>query len=295
MLKFRERLIERLLVKPGTRVDLGRDFDPAYTAHYVKKEDAEVLLGEGIQRLAEYQDKFWAQNTYGLLVILQAMDAAGKDGVIKHVMSGLNPQGCQVSSFKAPSPEELGHDYLWRDSRVLPERGRIGIFNRSYYEEVLVVRVHPEVLQQQQLPEALRSKKIWERRFEEINCFERYLSQNGILVLKFFLYLSREEQKRRFMTRIDTPEKNWKFSSADIRERRYWNEYMKAYEDMLSHTSTPEAPWHIVPADHKWFTRLAVAEVIIQKFVDIDPQYPKLTAARKKELAKAREWLEQEG
>jgi PPK2 family polyphosphate:nucleotide phosphotransferase len=223
------------------------------------------------------------------------MDAAGKDGTIKHVMSGLNPQGCEVHSFKAPSEEELDHDYLWRNFKVLPERGRIGIFNRSHYEEVLIVRVHPELLERQHLPSRLKKDKdIWKRRFEEINAFERHLHQNGIIVLKFFLNVSRDEQKKRFLERIDQPEKNWKFSADDVRERAFWKEYMAAYEDMLSHTSTAWAPWYVIPADNKWFTRLAVAAVIVAAMKEIDPQYPTVTEEHKKGLTEAKRMLEEE-
>lgn len=294
MRKWQRRLVESLRLSSGARVDLNRDFDPAATLPDIKKEQAEIFLSEGIQRLAEFQDKFYAQNTYGLLIILQGMDAAGKDGVIRHVMSGLNPQGCQVNSFKAPTAEELDHDFLWRHVCALPARGRIGIFNRSYYEEVLIARVHPEILRKQQLPPGLKTGDLWARRFEEINDFEKYLGGNGIVVLKFFLNLSKAEQKKRFLDRIDMPGKRWKYSSADIRERRFWNAYMSAYEDMLRHTNTQWAPWHVVPADRKWYARLAVAEVIIQTFAGLNPQYPRADAARKKALAEVRRLLERE-
>jgi PPK2 family polyphosphate:nucleotide phosphotransferase len=244
--------------------------------------------------LAEYQNRLYAQNTYALLIILQAMDAAGKDGTIKHVMSGVNPQGTQVYSFKAPSDEELDHDYLWRNFKTLPERGRIGIFNRSYYEEVLVARVHPEILDRQRIPLELKSKGIWKQRFEEINNFEKYLTQNGTVVLKFFLNVSKAEQKKRFLERIDLPEKNWKFSPFDVQERSHWDEYQAAYEDMFNHTSSEHAPWYVVPADHKWFTHLAVAAVIYQTMKDLKLEYPTLSEEHKQGLSQARELLENE-
>jgi PPK2 family polyphosphate:nucleotide phosphotransferase len=230
-----------------------------------------------------------------VLLVFQAMDAAGKDGVIKHVMSGLNPQGCQVASFKAPSPEDLDHDYLWRCQRHLPERGRIGIFNRSYYEEVLVVRVHPDFLQAQKIPPSLAAKDIWKRRYRDIRGFERYLSGNGVLIRKFFLHVSREEQRRRFLERIETPEKNWKFSSADVKERGFWDRYMEAYEEMIRHTATPEAPWYVVPADHKWFARAVVAGAVIEALDSLDLAYPKVSKAKRKELSAAKEALLSEG
>lgn len=286
--------IQPFIVQPDSKVDLKKDYDPGYTGDLVEKKDAAELLAEGIQQLAAYQDKLYAESTRALLVIFQAMDAAGKDGAIKHVMSGLNPQGTQVYSFKAPSAEELDHDYLWRNFKALPERGRIGIFNRSYYEEVLVVRVHPTILAGQQLPPDLKDDDIWQRRFDEINHFEKYLTHNGITVLKFFLNVSKKEQKKRFLERIDQPEKNWKFSIYDAKERGFWDDYQAAYEDMLNHTSTKWAPWHVIPADHKWFTRLAVASVINAKFEELDPQYPTVTDEHKQELLKAREMLEGE-
>ena len=246
------------------RVDDGKqfrlkNFDPADTAKTRSKQSASAALAESVERLSELQDKLYAQDRWAVLIILQGMDASGKDGVIKHVMSGINPQGCQVYSFKAPSEEELNHDYLWRSAVRLPERRRIGIFNRSYYEEVLVVRVHPDLLKNEKLPPSLITKKIWEERFEDICSFEQYLDRNGIVVRKFFLNISKEEQAKRFLARLEEPEKNWKFSAADIHEREHWNEYMEAYEDMIRSTSTPAAPWYVVPADHKWFTRLVVA------------------------------------
>ena len=284
---------EPFIVPPRKKIRL-KDYDPAYTGKFKDKTEASEKLARDIVRLAELQDVLYAQNTYALLIIFQAMDAAGKDGTIRHVMSGVNPQGTQVYSFKAPSPEELDHDYLWRSSKALPERGRIGIFNRSYYEEVLVVRVHPQILELQQLPPESRGKSVWKRRFEEINDFERYLVRNGVHVLKFFLNVSKQEQKRRFLARINTPEKNWKFSSADVREREHWDEYMDAFEDAFNHTSTRWAPWYVIPADHKWFTRAAVADVIISKLKSLNLRYPEVGEAHLKELQKAKELLENE-
>ncbi len=284
------------LVKPF-RVDHGKHFymkdhDPAQTAGVDSKDEAKRLLQEGVAKLSVLQDKLYAENGWALLLIFQAMDAAGKDGVIKHVMSGVNPQGCQVYSFKAPSAEELNHDYLWRTMKCVPERGRIGIFNRSYYEEVLVVRVHPELLKAQHIPPSLITKDIWKERYEDISAFERYMTRNGILIRKFFLNVSRKEQKRRFLDRLDHPEKNWKFSVADIRERACWDDYMEAYQDMIRHTSTPEAPWHVIPADNKWFTRIAVASAIVDTLEDLNLSYPTVDAAKAKELAAARKLLE---
>jgi PPK2 family polyphosphate:nucleotide phosphotransferase len=281
------------LVPPGKRIQL-KDYDPGYTGEFENKEQAETKLREDVLSLASYQDVLYAQNTYALLIIFQAMDASGKDSTIKHVMSGVDPQGCQVFSFKGPSHEELDHDYLWRSAKALPERGRIGIFNRSYYEEVLVVRVHPEILNAQQLPPEAKDERIWQRRFEEINNFERYLTRNGIMILKFFLNVSNEKQRDRFLKRINTPEKNWKFSLNDVKERRFWNDYMAAYEDMFNHTSTEEAPWHIIPADNKWFMRAAVADVIIAKLESMNLSYPKVSEEHRQNLLKAKELLEQE-
>lgn len=289
-----EKFIQPFFVPPGQAISLKKDYDPAYKAHYLNKTDAQHLLQEGIEKLAQYQDILYAQNTYAVLVIFQAMDAAGKDGTIKHVMSGINPQGCQVFSFKVPSAEELDHDYLWRYFKALPERGRIGIFNRSYYEEVLVVRVHPDVLARQQLPPEAKGKDIWKRRFEEINNFEKYLVNNGIIVLKFFLNVSKDEQKQRFLARLDRPEKNWKFSASDAKERGYWDDYMQAYEDMFNHTSTTWAPWYVIPADHKWFTRLAVATVIYDKLAQLNLQYPTVDQAHRESLLQAKQMLESE-
>ncbi|MDX6694137.1 MAG: hypothetical protein QOF02_1740 [Blastocatellia bacterium] len=284
---------EPFIVPPGKKIRL-KDYDPNYIGEFENKEAALLKLQEDVRRLAEYQDVLYAQNTRALLVIFQAMDAAGKDSVIKHVMSGINPQGCQVFSFKAPSTEELDHDYLWRTQKALPERGRIGIFNRSYYEEALVVRVHPEILDQQQLPPEVKGPDIWKRRFEQINHFERYLDENGIAVLKFYLNVSKAEQKSRFLKRIMTPEKNWKFSLTDVKERGFWEQYMEAYEDIFNHTSSEHAPWHIIPADHKWFTRAAVADVIISKLQSLHLSYPTVSEEHWQSLLKAKEILENE-
>jgi PPK2 family polyphosphate:nucleotide phosphotransferase len=285
------RLMDRLVAKPGRKISL-KDYDPDWTGPIKDKEHAEGLLQEGVRQLSKYQDRLYAQDTYSLLMIFQAMDAAGKDGTIRHVMSGINPQGCQVFSFKAPSAEERDHDYLWRSSKALPERGRIGIHNRSYYEEVLICRVHPELLAAQQLPEDCKKEdEVWKRRFKEINSFERYLTDNGIVVLKFFLNVSKKEQKRRFLERIDMDEKNWKFSVNDARERTFWKDYMRAYEDVFTHTSTKAAPWYIIPADNKWFMRLAVAEITNQTLDGLDLRYPILTKEKKNELLEARKVL----
>jgi PPK2 family polyphosphate:nucleotide phosphotransferase len=272
------------------------DVDPADTAHLESgdEERAKEALQEGIELLADLQDMLYAQDRWSVLLIFQAMDAAGKDGTIKHVMSGVNPQGVQVFSFKAPSAEDLDHDFLWRCLRNLPERGRIGIFNRSYYEEVLVARVHPEVLERQKLPPELVTKRIWEERYEDIRGFERYLARNGTVIRKFFLHVSKAEQKRRFTARLDEPEKNWKFSANDVAERRHWKDYQRAYEDAIRETATPEAPWYVVPADHKWFTRLVVAAAIVDALASLDLHYPKLSPAQKKALALARRELERE-
>jgi PPK2 family polyphosphate:nucleotide phosphotransferase len=289
-----EKRVRPLVVPPGKKISLLKDFNPGYTAKFVKENDAAEMLRRGVQWLARYQDKLYAQSTHALLIIFQAMDAAGKDGTIKHVMSGLNPQGCQVYSFKAPSAEELAHDYNWRHCKALPERGRIGIFNRSYYEEVLTVRVHPEILAGEKLPSSLKNDGIWKRRFDEINHFERYLVSNGIVVLKFFLNVSKAEQKRRFLERIDQSEKSWKFSASDVKERACWDDYMQAYQDVFNHTSTKWAPWYVIPADNKWFTHLAVAAIITAKLKEIDPQYPKVGKERRKEMLLAKKLLEAE-
>jgi PPK2 family polyphosphate:nucleotide phosphotransferase len=273
-----------------------KDIDPDDTAgmEAADKLRAKEGLHSDVLALAELQDMLYAQDRWAVLLIFQAMDAAGKDGAIKHVMSGVNPQGCQVVSFKQPSAEDLDHDYLWRCAKQLPERGRIGIFNRSYYEEVLVVRVHEALLQQQQLPPELITKDIWADRFRDIRHFERYLSNNGVLIRKFFLHVSRKEQKKRFLERIDNPEKHWKFSAADVHERRYWHEYMAAYEDMIQHTATKHAPWYVVPADNKWFTRVVVASAIIDALASLDLHYPEVDEEKRKALALARQALLEE-
>ena len=282
------------------RIDDGRKFrlddvDPEDTAGLALKEKAKEILRQGVERLRELQEKLYAQDRWSVLLIFQAMDAAGKDGTIEHVMSGVNPQGCEVHSFKAPSAEELDHDFMWRTTCRLPQRGRIGIFNRSYYEEVLVARVHPEILERQKIPAEFKTKKVWKERFEDINAFERYLARNGTLIRKFFLHLSKGEQKRRFLSRLDEPSKNWKFSLADAKERGYWRDYMEAYEDVIRHTSTPWAPWHVVPADNKWFTRLAVAAAVVDAMQSIDLRFPEVDDVQRSELAKARAALMAEG
>ncbi|GAB4540968.1 MAG: polyphosphate kinase 2 family protein [Pleurocapsa sp.] len=300
------------IVSPGSRIKL-KDYDPKYNDNFLdretikkikniepdftgklNKEIAKELLPYGIRQLAKYQDILYAQNTYALLIIFQAMDAAGKDSAIKHVMSGVNPQWCQVFSFKTPSAEELDHDYLWRSMKALPERGRVGIFNRSYYEEVLAVRVHPEILDKQQLPAEAKDKNIWQRRFTEINNFEQYLVANGIIILKFFLNVSQEEQKKRFLERIKLSEKNWKFSASDFQERAFWDDYMKAYEEVFNHTSTSWAPWHIIPAERKWYTSLAVAYLITDKLQKLNLKYPTVSKEQKQQLLKVKEMLENE-
>lgn len=267
-----------------------KDFDPGDTGglESADKPKAQDGLRAGVEALASLQDRLYAQDKWAVLLIFQAMDAAGKDGAIKHVMSGINPQGCQVFSFKAPSSEELDHDFLWRCQKCLPERGRIGIFNRSYYEETLVVRVHQEILAKQRIPEKLVTKRIWKERFEDIRNFESYLSRNGVLVRKFFLHVSKKEQKKRFLERIDDPAKNWKFSATDVAERKHWKEYMAAYEDMIAQTSTPESPWYVVPADNKWFTRTVVAAAVIDAMESLGLAYPTVPASQKKVLAQAR-------
>jgi PPK2 family polyphosphate:nucleotide phosphotransferase len=282
---------QKIVVTPGRAVDLAKDFETDYTGTFKDKKEAESDLATNVQRLSEQQDLLYASDTYSLLIIFQALDAAGKDGTIKHVMSGVNPQGCQVNSFKAPSAEELDHDYLWRTNHSLPRRGHIGIFNRSYYEEVLVARVHPEVIQGQHLPPKLDKKNIWKQRFEDINNFERYLTNNGLVILKFFLNVSKAEQKRRFLKRIEEKEKNWKFSASDIRERQFWDDYINAYEQVFTHTSTPWAPWFVIPADHKWFTRLCVSQVIVATLKSLDLKYPTVPASKAEALEKAKQEL----
>jgi PPK2 family polyphosphate:nucleotide phosphotransferase len=283
------KLAERLVAEPGERISL-KTRSTTFTAG-VKKEQAREILAQGTQKLALRQDMLYAQDRYAVLLIFQAMDAAGKDGTIKHVMSGVNPQGCQVYSFKAPSPEVRDHTYLWRSFKALPERGRIGIHNRSYYEEVLVARVHPEILEAQQLPDERKTKRIWKERFGQINDFERYLVENGTVPIKFFLHVSKAEQKRRFLERIDQAEKNWKFSVSDVKERAHWKDYMKAYDDVFTQTSTPWAPWYIVPADNKWFMRLAVCEIINYRMKQLDLHFPKVDQSRRKDLLEARALL----
>jgi len=281
------------------RVDSGKhfklkDFDPADTGHWHSKDHAAEALQEGILRTAALQDKLYAQDRWALLLIFQALDAAGKDGAIEHVMSGVNPQGCQVYSFKTPSERELQHDFLWRTTLDLPERGHIGIFNRSYYEEVLVVRVHQKILAGEKLPPSLVCKKIWEERFEDIRCFERHMARSGTVIRKFFLHLSKKEQKKRFLKRLEEPEKNWKFSVGDIHERECWDDYQDAYEDMIRNTATKHAPWYVVPADNKWFSRLVISTVVVHTLESLGLEYPKVEAATRKELAAAKKILESE-
>jgi PPK2 family polyphosphate:nucleotide phosphotransferase len=292
-------LIERAraFVRPF-RIDDGhsfrlRDIDPGDTLHLDQedKPQAKEALALGVDLLATFQDMLYAQDRWALLLAFQAMDAAGKDGTIKHVMSGVNPQGCQVTSFKAPSSVDLDHDYLWRCNSALPERGRIGIFNRSYYEETLVVRVHPELLHKQTLPDSLIDERIWEKRFKDIRNYEKYLSNNGTVIRKFFLHVSKKEQKKRFLERLDNPDKNWKFSANDIKERAYWDDYMKAYEEMIRHTASKRAPWYVVPADNKWFTRIVVAAAIVETLDALDLHYPTVSDDDRARLAQAREQL----
>jgi PPK2 family polyphosphate:nucleotide phosphotransferase len=284
------RLARRFTVTKGRSFRLSQ-IDPGDTGGIDSKEHAAALLAAGVNRLRLEQEKLYAQGTWSLLLIFQAMDAAGKDSTIKHVMSGINPQGCQVYSFKAPSTEELAHDFLWRTTRCLPERGRIGIFNRSYYEEVLVVRIHSGLLAAERLPEALVTKQIWKERFEDINAYERHLVRSGVVVRKFFLHVSKQEQKARFLERLEKPSKNWKFSAHDVVERAHWREYMRAYEDMIQHTATPETPWHVVPADHKWFTRLVVAATVAEALAELKLEFPKVDRTHRKELDLARQAL----
>ncbi|MEJ7862252.1 MAG: polyphosphate kinase 2 family protein [Pyrinomonadaceae bacterium] len=286
--------IENFLIPEGKKLNL-KNHKTDFTGNYTDKVQAGTDLAKNIERLSELQDVLYAQNNHALLLIFQAMDAAGKDSAIKHVMSGLNPQGVHVTSFKQPSSEELDHDFLWRSMKQTPERGRIGIFNRSYYEEVLVVRVHPEILQFQQMPDKLENdKNIWKKRYAQITNFENYLTENGIHTLKFFLNVSKDEQKKRFLKRINTPEKNWKFSAADVKERGFWDDYQQAYSDAIEATSTKNAPWFIVPADNKWFTRVAVSEIIIKKMESLDLKYPKISDAHMQSLQEAKKMLEAE-
>jgi PPK2 family polyphosphate:nucleotide phosphotransferase len=284
------KLAKSFRIEKGNHFRL-KDFDPADTGQWHSKEHAQEALAADVASMAALQDKLYAQDQWALLLIFQAMDAAGKDGAIKHVMSGVNPQGCQVYSYKTPSAIELQHDFLWRTTRDLPERGHIGIFNRSYYEEVLVVRVHPEILKNEHNPPKLLGKNLWQERFEDISCFERHMARQGTVVRKFFLYISKKEQKRRFLARLDQPEKNWKFSADDIHERGYWNAYQEAYEEMIRGTASEAAPWYVVPADNKWFTRLVVSAAIVETLEGLNLSYPTVTGARRKELAAARKLL----
>jgi PPK2 family polyphosphate:nucleotide phosphotransferase len=284
------KLIKSYRVDDGKHFQL-KDYDPADTAHWHSVERAEEQLQKEVARMEELQSMLYAQDRWAVLLMFQAMDAAGKDGTIKHVMSGVNPEGCQVSSFKAPSETELQHDFLWRTTQRLPERGHIGIFNRSYYEEVLVVRVHPPVLASQKVPPSLVTKEIWQERFEDIHCFERHMARNGTVIRKFFLHLSKKEQKKRFLARLDEPEKHWKFSEADIHEREYWDDYQKAYEEMIRQTASKHAPWYVVPADNKWFTHLVVSAAIVEALEELNLCYPKVDAAKLKEIKQARRTL----
>jgi PPK2 family polyphosphate:nucleotide phosphotransferase len=281
------KLSRQFRVTKGSRFRL-KDFDPSENSGLSLKEEADELLEQSVKRMAELQDRLYAQDYWAVLLIFQALDAAGKDGTIKHVMSGLNPQGCEVQSFKSPSLEELDHDFLWRTSRALPRRGHIGIFNRSYYEEVLIVRVHPEILGNQRMPPELVTKRIWEERYEDINCFERYLSRQGIAICKFFLHVSRDEQKKRFLERLEQPEKHWKFSLADVHERKHFKDYMKTYETAIRETATPWAPWYVVPADRKWFARLVVASAVIETLESLRPSFPTVDEKKLHDLQAAR-------
>ena len=293
-LKQARKYSERFRITDGAKFRLKK-INPAETFGFEAQDKprAEEMLAQGVEVLTHLQDKLYAQDRWALLIIFQAMDAAGKDGAIKNVMSGVNPQGCEVSSFKAPSAEELDHDFLWRCAKRLPERGRIGIFNRSYYEETLVVRVHPEYLAGQKLPPNIRAKDLWQQRYKDISNFERHLTNNGTRVVKFFLHISKEEQRQRFLKRIEDPEKNWKFSLKDVEERQHWDEYMKAYEDTIRHTASKFAPWYVVPADNKWFTRLVVASVIVENLNTLELDYPSLNKEELKELENARQALQE--
>jgi len=285
-----DKLSHTYRIEDGKKFRL-KDYDPSDTGHWKSKEHAGETLEEQITRTAELQDRLYAQDEWALLLIFQAMDAAGKDGAIKHVMSGVNPQGCEVSAFKSPSARELQHDFLWRTTLQLPERGHIGIFNRSYYEEVLVVRVHPDFLGGQKLASTLVDKKIWDERFEDIRCFERHMARSGTVIRKFFLHVSKKEQKKRFLERLDEPEKNWKFSANDVRERECWDDYQDAYEDMIANTTTKHAPWYVVPADNKWFTRLVISTVIVDTLESLKLKYPKVDEKMRKELQAAKRGL----
>jgi PPK2 family polyphosphate:nucleotide phosphotransferase len=295
IIKRSQELASPFRITNGAKFRL-KDVDPDDTLRFTSEDKprAKEALSMGVEALATLQDMLYAQDRWAVLLIFQAMDAAGKDGVIKHVMSGVNPQGCQVASFKAPSAEDLDHDYLWRCQKQLPERGRIGIFNRSYYEEVLVVRVHPEFLAKQKIPSALLGNRVWNDRYQDIRCFERYLSRNGVLVRKFFLHVSRKEQERRFLERLDNPDKNWKFSGSDAKERSHWKDYMAAYEAMIRNTATRSAPWYVVPADNKWFTRVVVAAAVIEALASLELAYPEVDAPKLQELVTAKKMLQGE-
>jgi PPK2 family polyphosphate:nucleotide phosphotransferase len=285
--------LNRFQVPPGKAIRL-KDYSTSATEPYGDKQEARKKLEDDVRALTEWQAKLYAQNTYALLIILQGIDASGKDGTIKHVMSGVNPTGCHVKSFKTPSEEEQRHDYLWRCACALPERGKIGIFNRSYYEEVLVVRVHPQLLEKERIHTSKKRDKLWAERYEQINQFERYLTANGFEVLKFYLHMSKDVQKRRFLDRLNSDDKNWKFAEADIQEREFWDDYIRAYEEMISHTSTEHAPWHVIPADHKWFAHMAVADAIVGKLASLDLEFPRLRGKQKEELNSAKKMLESE-
>lgn len=293
--KKRVKYLESLRVKPGKKISLHKDFETDYDHKLISKEEGEKMLQEGIANLAKLQDKLYAHNEYSVLIVLQAMDAAGKDGAIKHVLSGLNPQGVKVSSFKAPSSDELDHDYFWRHYKALPGRGEIGIFNRSHYENVLVTRVHPEYILNEKIPGITSvkdvDKKFWEERYKQINRFEKNLSENGTIIIKFFLYMSKDEQKVRFLERIENPSKNWKFSTADAKERVHWDDYMKAYEELLGATSQKHAPWYVIPANDKWFSRLAIAAIIIREFETLKLKYPKVSSDQLVKLQEAKDQL----
>jgi PPK2 family polyphosphate:nucleotide phosphotransferase len=289
-----DKVLDTLRVRPGRKVSLRKDFDPGSTGHFTSKAQAEEALARGIETLADLQYRLYAQNSYAVLLVLQGLDGSGKDSTIRHVMSGVNPQGVEVTNFKVPSAEELDHDFLWRHGKALPGKGTIGIFNRSHYEEVIVVRVHREHLDRQHLPAGLRDETIWTHRFRQINDFEQYLVENGIIPVKCLLNVSKEEQKKRFMERIEKPEKHWKFSATDIRERRYWDLYQDAYDEMLTHTSTEWAPWHVIPADHKWFTWLAVVSLLLRTLQGLDLRYPEITPEERQAIHEARKEMERE-
>jgi PPK2 family polyphosphate:nucleotide phosphotransferase len=289
-----DQVLDTLKVHPGRKVHLRKDFDPGYTGHFTSKSGAEETLERGIEALADLQNMLYAQNSYAVLLVLQGLDGAGKDSTIRHVMSGVNPQGVQVTNFKVPSDEELDHDFLWRHGRALPGKGTIGIFNRSHYEEVIVVRVHRELLDRQHLPEELKDETIWKHRFREINHFEEYLVENGIIPVKCLLNISKGEQKKRFMERIEKPEKNWKFSAADINERKYWDLYQDAFDEMLTQTSTEWAPWYVIPADHKWFTWIAVVSLLLKTMKALDLHYPEVSPQEKQAILEAKKGMERD-